>query len=197
MFIISGCNGAGKTTASYTLLPKYFKCEQFVNADEFAKSVSPFDPSSASIYGSRMMVMKIHYLMDRREDFCVETTLATKSLTRIIDLAKDLGYFVTIMYMWLESPDAAVERVKARVKAGGHKIEEETIHRRYWTGLHYLFREYIPICDRWILADNTVIPFKIVAEGGKEVGITINDTEKFNRIQAMHSDYEQHLNSKK
>ncbi|MCQ2118334.1 MAG: zeta toxin family protein [Bacteroidales bacterium] len=193
MFIISGCNGAGKTTASYTLLPKYFRCSQFVNADEFAKSHSPFDPSSAAIHGSRMMMLKIRYLMDRKEDFCVETTLATKYLTKLIQSARALGYSVTIMYFWLASPEVAIGRVRARVEAGGHEIDEETIRRRYWTGLHYLFREYIPICDRWILADNTSIPFTIVAEGGKEEGFTIKDTEKFNRIQEMHTEYEQHL----
>ena len=48
LYIISGCNGSGKTTASYTLLPDILDCRQFVNSDEFAKSLSPFDPSAAS-----------------------------------------------------------------------------------------------------------------------------------------------------
>ena len=49
LIILSGCNGAGKTTASYTFLPEILDCRDFVNSDEFAKSLSPFDPSSASV----------------------------------------------------------------------------------------------------------------------------------------------------
>ena len=92
LFIISGCNGSGKTTASYTLLPDLLGCREFVNSDEFAKSLSPFDPSAASITASRYMLMKINYLLGRFEDFSIETTLATRSLVKIIDEAHSLGY---------------------------------------------------------------------------------------------------------
>jgi len=46
LYIIAGCNGAGKTTASWTILPKFLDCKEFVNADEIAKGISPFNPSS-------------------------------------------------------------------------------------------------------------------------------------------------------
>ena len=91
LFIISGCNGSGKTTASYTLLPELLDCREFVNSDEFAKSLSPFDPGAASITASRYMLMKITYLLERRADFGVETTLATRSLIKIIQQAQELG----------------------------------------------------------------------------------------------------------
>ena len=80
LYIISGCNGAGKTTASYSLLPEMLDCKEFVNSDEFAKSLSPFDPSLASIQASKYMLMKIRYLIKRLEDFAIETTLATRTL---------------------------------------------------------------------------------------------------------------------
>ena len=73
LYIISGCNGSGKTTASYTLLPDLLDCREFVNSDEFAKSLSPFNPSAASITASRYMLMKINYLLGRYEDFSIET----------------------------------------------------------------------------------------------------------------------------
>lgn len=75
LYIISGCNGAGKTTASYTLLPEMLECRQYVNSDEFAKGLAPFDPESASIQASRLMLMRIKYLFRRKEDFSIETTL--------------------------------------------------------------------------------------------------------------------------
>ncbi len=184
MYIISGCNGAGKTTASYTLLPEMLNCRQFVNSDEFAKSLSPFRPDASSIQAGKLMLLKANYLLQRNIDFGIETTLATRSLKRTIDLARERGYSITLMYFWLNSPDLAVERVRARVAAGGHDIPENIIRRRYSAGLHYLFNDYIPIVDRWIIADNSEIPFRVVAEGRKET-MTIKDPGTYERIKFL------------
>ena len=181
MYIISGCNGSGKTTASYTLLPEMLECNQFVNSDEFAKSLSPFNPSEASVSASRYMLQKIYYLLGNHLDFCVETTLATRSLMGIINDAKSRGYEVLILYLWLKSPELAISRVKSRVEAGGHNIPEHVVRRRYYMGLNYFFETYAPVCDRWILADNTTSPFNIVAEGGKS-SMDIKDKEKYDTI---------------
>lgn len=164
LYIISGCNGSGKTTASYTLLPELLNCSEFVNSDEFAKYLSPFDPSSASVTASRYMLTKIHYLLGRYADFGIETTLATRSLLKIIQQAQSLGYEVTILYFWLNSPELAIKRVRDRVAAGGHNISDATVRRRYATGLKYFFDNYSPVCDNWILADNSKSPFTIVVD---------------------------------
>lgn len=181
MYIISGCNGSGKTTASYTLLPEMLECNQFVNSDEFAKSLSPFNPSEASVSASRYMLQKIYYLLGNHMDFCVETTLATRSLMGIINDAKSRGYTVNILYFWLKSPEMAIARVKSRVEAGGHNIPENVVRRRYYMGLNYFFETYAPICDRWMLADNSSSPFSIVAEGSP-AGIKVRDKEKYDTI---------------
>ena len=188
LYIISGCNGAGKTTASYSLLPEMLDCKEFVNSDEFAKSLSPFDPSKASIQASRYMLMKIRYLLKRQEDFAVETTLATRTLLKIVKNAQTAGYTVTLLYFWLNSPELAIERVRARVEAGGHNIPEETIRRRYQTGISYFFNLYSPVCERWILADNSQIPFRVIAEGVKDGVISIKDEDTFARIKAIAED---------
>ncbi len=182
LFIISGCNGAGKTTASYTLLPEMLECRQYVNSDEFAKGLAPFDPESVSVQASRLMLMRIRYLFSKKEDFSIETTLATRSLLKMIREAQAEGYFVTLMYFWLNSPDLAVARVKARVEAGGHNIPEETVRRRYRVGIKYFFRDYAPLCDRWILADNSQVPFRVIAEGYKDDVTVIKDEATFRRI---------------
>lgn len=181
LYIISGCNGSGKTTASYTLLPELLNCSEFVNSDEFAKYLSPFDPSAASVTASRYMLTKIHYLLGKYADFGVETTLATRSLLKIIQQAQALGYEVTILYFWLNSPELAIARVRDRVAAGGHNISDTTVRRRYSTGLKYFFDNYSPVCNNWILADNSKSPFTVVAEGSKRHMI-INDEEKYKHI---------------
>lgn len=182
LYIISGCNGAGKTTASYSLLPEMLDCSEFVNSDEFAKSLSPFKPENASIQASRYMLMKIRYLLNKQRDFAVETTLATRTLLKTAKMAQKAGYTVTLLYFWLNSPELAIERVKARVATGGHNIPEETIRRRYQVGIDYFFHYYAPICERWILADNSQIPFRVIAEGSRSDVVNIKDEETYAKI---------------
>ena len=135
LFIISGCNGAGKTTASYTILPEILDCEEFVNADEIAKGLSPFNPDSAAIQARRLMLERINKLIEKGKDFAFETKLATKSYKNFVIKAKENGYHVTLLFFWLRTSDLAVKRVETRVKEGGHNIPEEVIRRRYENGL--------------------------------------------------------------
>ena len=185
LYIISGCNGAGKTTASYTMLPEMLECSEFINSDEFAKGLSPFQPEKASIQASRYMITKVRYLLKRQKDFGIETTLATRTLLKTIRLAQSAGYTVTLLYFWLNSPELAIERVAARVEAGGHNIPEETIRRRYRVGIDYFFHDYAPICERWILADNSQIPFRVIAEGSKNDLINIKDETTYDKIRTQ------------
>ena len=55
LYIIAGCNGAGKTTASYTVLPEMLNCKEFVNADEIARGLSPFQPDKAAIDAGKII----------------------------------------------------------------------------------------------------------------------------------------------
>ena len=182
MYIISGCNGSGKTTASYTLLPELLDCSEFVNSDEFAKSLAPFHPETAYITASRYMLKKLRYLFTRREDFCIETTLATRSLLKTVRMAQDQGYFVTVVYLWLRSPEIAIKRVAARVEAGGHDVAPDVIRRRYYTGLKYFFDLYSPVCDKWMLVDNSDKEFRIIAEGSAK-GTTVRDLPLYQQIK--------------
>ncbi len=192
LYILAGCNGAGKTTASYSFLPEILDCREFVNSDEFAKSLSPFDPSEASVTASRFMLRRIEYLLERGATFSVETTLATRSLVSIINEAHKRGYVVTILYLWIQSPEMAIQRVRDRVASGGHNIPEAVLRRRYSTGLKYLFEMYMPICDRWMIADNSSSTFMLIAEGDDR-RIIIKDEDKFRKIRKMVKEDEEQL----
>ena len=184
MYIISGCNGSGKTTASYTILPELLDCSGgCVQIHGF--SPQGYGAETAYIKASRYMLMKTQYLFARREDFCIETTLATRSLLKMVQRAQDQGYFVTVVYLWLASPEHAIRRVAARVGAGGHAVPEEVIRRRYYTGLQYFFQDYAPACDKWILVDNTDSTFRLVAEGTRR-STTVRDLELYQQIKNTH-----------
>lgn len=165
LYIIAGCNGAGKTTASYSVLPDMLDCREFVNADEVARGLSPFQPDKVVIEAGRIMLNRIKELMAQKVDFAFETTLSTRSYRNLIKDAQLNGYFVTLVYFWLNSVDLAIERVSRRVLAGGHSIPEDTIRRRYSSGIQNLSKIYLPICDYWVIFDNSEHPSLMVAEG--------------------------------
>ncbi len=132
LYIIAGCNGAGKTTASYTVLPEMLNCKEFVNADSIAAGLSPFNTESVAFEAGRIMLQRINTLLNDGVDFAFETTLATRSYVSLIKEAEALGYKISLLYFWLESPNMAKQRVAERVKEGGHSIPAEIIERRYY-----------------------------------------------------------------
>ncbi|HET6555743.1 MAG TPA: zeta toxin family protein [Prolixibacteraceae bacterium] len=182
LYVIAGCNGAGKTTASYTVLPEVLNCKEFVNADEIAKGISPFQPDKVAIEAGRIMLNRIKDLTSHGSDFAFETTLATKSYKQFIKDAQLKGYFVTLLFFWLNSPELAIERVKSRVSSGGHDIPIETIRRRYYSGMDNLSKLYLPICDYWMIIDNSVVPYKVIAEGSKDINADIYNQDIYNKI---------------
>ena len=183
LYIISGCNGAGKTTASYTVLPDVLQCKEFVNADEIARGLSPFNPEGMAIEAGRLMLQRIDGLLKNQENFSIETTLATRSYTRLIHRAQEQGYKVSLIYFWLSSPDLAIQRVAQRVRNGGHDIPRDVVIRRYQAGINNFLNIYMSNVDYWLLADNSNTPRVIVAEGGRGVKTNISHADLFNRIQ--------------
>jgi predicted ABC-type ATPase len=155
LFIIAGCNGAGKTTASFTIFPDMLNCKEFVNADNIAAGISPFNVEGVAIEAGKIMLTRINELLETGEDFAIETTLATRSYVSLVKRAHALGYTVTLIYIWLISPDMARQRVAERVRNGGHNIPDHVVTRRYYRGLKNLFQLFMPICDAWIIADNS------------------------------------------
>jgi predicted ABC-type ATPase len=101
--------------------------------------------------------------------------LSTRSYVNTVKKAREKGYLVTVLYFWLNSPDLAVERVRIRVKEGGHHIPEETIRRRYDLGIKNMFNLYIPIVDFWMFIDNSKTPFEILAEGQENKEVVNNE----------------------
>jgi len=189
LYIIAGCNGAGKTTASFTILPEIIDCKEFVNADEIAKGISPFQPEKVAFESGRIMLKRINELIDENESFAFETTLATKSHIGKIRKAKQKGYTTTLLFFWLESIDLAKERVKIRVREGGHNIKPNVIERRYKKGIRNLFDIFLPEVDGVLIFDNSSVdPTLIAKKGNNAQKLEIIDETKFNQIKEYYDD---------
>jgi predicted ABC-type ATPase len=173
LYIIAGPNGAGKTTAAYTFLPETLQIKQFVNADEIARGISPFDPESVAIQAGKIMLQRIDHLLSLKEPFAIETTLTTIGYLKTVDYAKSIGYRITLLFVWLDSPDTAIGRVQDRVSKGGHNIPEDIIKRRYLKGIKNL-PGFLDKADDWYVFNNSGTYYELVAKCVDEEKIILN-----------------------
>ena len=183
LYIIAGCNGAGKTTASYTVLPELLNCKEFVNADEIARGLSPFRPENVGFEAGRIMLNRIDELVKQKKDFAFETTLSTRSYLSFIRLAKKQGYKITLVFLWLKSADVAKERVKQRVAKGGHNIPQNIIERRYKRGMENFFKIFWKEIDYWLMIDNNKTQPLIVAGGEGMIDYEVKIPEIWKKIK--------------
>jgi predicted ABC-type ATPase len=181
IYVIAGCNGAGKTTASFTILPEILDCKIFINADEIAKGLSPFQPESAAFEAGRIMLEKIDVLINEGNTFSLETTLATKSYRSIFSNAINKNYKIKLLFFWLESDDLAIKRVKKRVTEGGHNITKEVIIRRYQRGIDNLFKIYLSLSSEVMIFDNSSSKIELIARGNYGIQEIFN-TKKWKKI---------------
>jgi predicted ABC-type ATPase len=167
LYIIAGPNGAGKTTIAQKFLPEKLNVVEFVNADNIAKGLSPFNPEGVAFEAGRIMLARIKELAKHRIDFAFETTLSTLSYASFINECKKKEYEVVLIFVWLNSSELAKRRVAQRVSEGGHNIDDKVIETRYYKGLKNLKERFVDLCDDWIIIDNSGRHAVFVAESKK------------------------------
>ena len=176
IYLIAGCNGAGKTTFAKEFLPMEVKCLRFLNADEIARGLSPLKPSAGAVQAARLLLKQVDDCLRRRETFALESTLSGKTYIRRFQHALKLGYEIELHYLWLSTPAHAINRVRLRVKQGGHHVPAADIRRRFKRSREHLLADYLPLATRWIIWDSRVLPAKRLAIS------TIDDIESVRRL---------------
>jgi predicted ABC-type ATPase len=184
VYIVAGPNGAGKSTFARRFLPDYVDCKEFVNADLIAAGLSPFNPESLAIQAGRLMLERIETLARSRVDFGFETTLAGRSHMALLANLRNEGYRAHLFFLWLPTPELAVERVHDRVLAGGHFVPEETVRRRFTRGLSNLFHLYQSLLDSYLIFDTSGASPRLVASRVEDQLPIVLDAVTFSRIQA-------------
>ena len=171
--IIAGPNGSGKTT----FVSEYLRGAEgleYIGADAIAERLvsRPEEMDSVKIQAGRLFIKEIHELIEAGTDFIVEVTLSGKGFARTISQLKRAGYTVTIVFIFLKSPETSVARVRNRVQAGGHHVPTEDVIRRFYRSKHNFWYTYRNMVDRWSLFYNSVEHFQEVASGeGNEVKV--------------------------
>jgi predicted ABC-type ATPase len=182
LYVIAGPNGAGKTTFARSFLPDYAKCREFVNADLIAAGLSPFSPERTGLQAGKLLLQQIDRLAARRESFGFETTLAGVGYVRLFRRLRRRGYLIRTIFLWIPTVELALERIRVRVKTGGHSVPEADVRRRFSRGLKNFFTVYRPLCDSWALLDNSEPVLKFVALGHKGI-VWPADREQYRRVR--------------
>lgn len=182
VYIIAGPNGSGKTTFATMFLPDYAKCTNFVNADMIAQGLAPFEPRSAAIKAGKLVLQQIHEFAGSGVDFAFETTLSGKSYVNLLSTLKAKGYALHLFFLWIPSPELAIERIKDRIREGGHNVPAEDVRRRFVRGINNFFKLYESLFDSWMLFDNSRAKSVLIAKR-KNGRSEFNNEELFKMIQ--------------
>lgn len=180
--LIGGPNGAGKTTAARRLLPVDLAILEFVNADEIARGLSPFNPASAEFAAGRIMLQRIRALAISGQSFGVESTCAGRSLAATLRRCRSQGYRIVLLFLWLPSAQAAQARVARRVAEGGHAVADDVVARRYRSGLLNLRQVYWALSDVGVVYDNADDGGLLVATKRPGAPLAIHDRRRWSMI---------------
>jgi len=153
IIIIAGPNGAGKTTLARELLPNEANVLTFINADLIAAGLNPLQPELAAFQAGRIMLEMIDACVSRGENFAFETTLSRRGYARMIPRWQEQGYWVTLVYLRVSSPEVVIARVQQRVQEGGHSVPEDVIRRRFYASQHNLEHIYRGLVNETIIYD--------------------------------------------
>jgi len=166
IYLIAGCNGAGKTTFAKQFLPHEVKCLNFLNADLIAQGLSPLNTPAAALKAGRLLLEEFRRFVAKRETFAVESTLSGKTYLALLKNAKRRGFQIYLHYLWLPHPSVAIARVQERVKKGGHDVPVADIRRRFIRSRNHFISDYAPLADRWAVWDSRPIPPQLMTESG-------------------------------
>jgi predicted ABC-type ATPase len=152
LYILAGANGSGKSTISKLLLPR--KDLVFINPDDIAYSICPSNPPSVKIQAGRQALEQMQTLLARNQSFAIETTLSGRAHLDLIQKAHAQGYFVSLVYSFVDSVEVCVARIASRVLSGGHHVPEEDVRRRYARSKQNFLNLYRSAVDEWVLYYN-------------------------------------------
>lgn len=181
--IIGGPNGAGKTTSAPAIIPRRLEISEFVNADEIARGLSPFDPQGAAIAAGRVMIERIRTLVQTGESFAFETTCAGRAHAHWLRECKARGWRLTLLFLWLPTPQAALDRVAKRVREGGHGIPSDAVIRRWKLGAANMRHVYLPLSDVALIYDNSDAGRLLIAERSLGVPLVVYDAARWAAIE--------------
>ena len=182
LIIVGGANGSGKTTFAeeYASRHQYL----YLGADAIATELAPNAPNLVPLAAGREFMDRLTAALAGPQSLVVESTLAGRTLRHVIGSARAAGFTITIVYLFLDSVDMCVERVRQRVQKGGHWVPETDIRRRFSRSLRNFWQMFRGLADHWVLVYNGGRePLDVAA--GTDDDVSIRDAELFALFECL------------
>jgi len=186
--IVAGPNGAGKTTFAREYLKE--NDIPYISADAIAEQISDGDIQKVALKAGKMFFSELDNTIEAGGNFIVETTLSGLSFLRIIKRMKAASYTITIVYIYLGTPEICVARIKERTRKGGHHVPDGDVIRRFHRSIANFWKKYKIEADRWYLICNSTQQFVDVAMGQKEEHSIVEERLYASFIEAIGFEYE-------
>lgn len=180
--IVGGPNGAGKSTFATEYLQG--RELRYLSADRIAAEINPEAPEEAKIQAGKTFLRRLNQVVQDREDLVVESTLAGKGIGRMIKQIQKKGSLVRIAFLFLDTPEMCVRRVRERVRRGGHDVPRSDIVRRFHRSIWNFWTVYRKAADRWYLFFNAENQFQQVAFGEGEERMVLENAQ-FDTFQQL------------
>jgi len=176
--IVAGPNGSGKSSAYQdTNIEAFGRSVWIINPDLLAariRAVEGLDLTNANLAAVRRIEAWLETSIEAHQTVGVETVLSTPKYRRLVQKAKKLGFEVRLIYVLLDSPHRNVERVRLRVKKGGHSVPKDKIIERYARSLEQL-PWFLDQADQAWLFDNSGANPRLMGE--KHAGVVTLDED--------------------
>jgi predicted ABC-type ATPase len=173
LVVVGGPNGAGKTTLARAYATAHGL--RYLGADDMAAQLAPQDPASARVAAARGFSRALRQAIAARESLVIESTLSGGSLGVHLAAARQAGYALTLVMVYLDSVEICLRRVAQRVAAGGHDVPETDVRRRYGRSLQQFLRRYRLLADDWLVVFNGEAGYVTVAEGAGAQTVAVLD----------------------
>jgi len=176
VLIFAGANGAGKTTIAKSVLEPDIR---FINADDIQR-----EEGLSDIDAGQKALNLIDISTSNRISFAFETTMAGLGLDKRLNRLKKLKYGIVIFYLFAHPKELLVERIKERIKKGGHPVPEKDIIRRYGRSLKNFWTKYRLYAEEWNIICNNELEAKTIAVGNRD-RYQILDKHEFNVFEEV------------
>jgi predicted ABC-type ATPase len=168
---VAGPNGSGKSSAYQGLDPEAFaRSVWIINPDLLTvrlRDVEGLELAAANLQAVKRIETWLEVSIRAHQTVGVETVLSTDKYRRLVLAAKALRFQVRLTYVVLDSPERNIERVRLRVKMGGHAVPEDKIVERYARSLAQM-PWFLDHADEAWLYDNSDTSPKLI--GRKHAG---------------------------
>lgn len=182
LIVVAGPNGAGKTT--FALAQLQARPCQYIGADAIAAELCPNDPRRVRMEAGREFVRRIDAALSQTGCYVVESTLSGRTFAGVLKKAAAAGFETEILFVFLDSIDACLARIRERVRKGGHDVPEEDVKRRFGRSIANFWHVYRPLVNRWALICNVGNEFEDVALGTSDT-IHVRNDDLYSRFQGL------------